>query len=90
MVPSVLVCIFSVAGARNYVKMGMNLLSAVCRATGHKKNFISKENVPCLNVTPSRSSMQHVRSRMFLGLPYPDPSVRGTDPAQDPSIINQK
>jgi hypothetical protein len=27
-------------------------------------------------------------SRMFLGLPDPDPLVRGTDP--DPSIINQK
>jgi hypothetical protein len=28
-----------------------------------------------------------IRTRMFLDLPHPDPSVRGTDP--DPSIIKQ-
>jgi hypothetical protein len=27
---------------------------------------------------------------MLLGLPDPDPLVRGTDPALDPSIIKQK
>jgi hypothetical protein len=26
-----------------------------------------------------------IRFRMFLGLPDPDPLVRGTDPAPDPS-----
>jgi hypothetical protein len=31
-----------------------------------------------------------LRIRMFLGLPDPDPLVRGTDPAPDPSIIKQK
>jgi hypothetical protein len=28
-----------------------------------------------------------IRIHMFLGLPYPDPSVRDTDPAPDPSVI---
>jgi hypothetical protein len=27
---------------------------------------------------------------MFLGLPDPDPLVRGTDPTPDPSIVKQK
>jgi hypothetical protein len=33
-----------------------------------------------------------IRIRMFLGLPDPDPLVRGTDPdpALDPSVIKQK
>ncbi len=30
-----------------------------------------------------------IRIRMYLGLPDPDPLVRGTDPALDPSIIKQ-
>jgi hypothetical protein len=30
------------------------------------------------------------RIRIFLGLLDPDPLVRGTDPAPDPSIIKQK
>jgi hypothetical protein len=30
-----------------------------------------------------------IRIRMFLGLPDPDPLVRGTDLAPDPSIIKQ-
>jgi hypothetical protein len=33
---------------------------------------------------------QCCRSGMFLGLPDPDPLVRGPDPALDPSIIKQK
>jgi hypothetical protein len=31
-----------------------------------------------------------IRSHMFLGLPDPDPLVRGMDPDPDPSIIMQK
>ncbi len=31
-----------------------------------------------------------IRIHMFLGLPYPDPLVRGMDPDPDPSIIKQK
>ncbi len=31
-----------------------------------------------------------IRIRKFFGLPDPDPSVRGTDPNPDPSIIKQK
>jgi hypothetical protein len=30
------------------------------------------------------------RIRMILGLPDPDPLVRGTDPDLDPSIIKKK
>ncbi len=31
-----------------------------------------------------------IRIHMFLGLPDPDPLVKGMDPAPDPSIIMQK
>jgi hypothetical protein len=31
-----------------------------------------------------------IRIRMFLGLPDPDPLVRGTEPDPDPSINKQK
>jgi hypothetical protein len=31
-----------------------------------------------------------IRIHMFLGLPDPDPLVRGMDPAPDPYIIMQK
>jgi hypothetical protein len=38
---------------------------------------------------PGRISQEAVL-RMFLGLQDPNPLVRGTDLAPDPSIINQK
>ncbi len=31
-----------------------------------------------------------IRIHMFLGLPDPDPLVRGMDPDPDPSVIKQK
>ncbi len=38
--------------------------------------------------TPLVTVLQ-IRIRMILGLPAPDPLVRGTDSAPDPSIIMQ-
>jgi hypothetical protein len=34
--------------------------------------------------------LMRIRIHMFFGLLDPDPLVRGTDPAPDPSIIKQK
>ncbi len=36
------------------------------------------------------SMRKSIRIRTFLGLPDPDPLVRGMDPVPDPSIIEQK
>jgi hypothetical protein len=38
----------------------------------------------------SQLSVFRIRIYMFLGLPDPDPLVRGMDPAPDPSIIKKK
>jgi hypothetical protein len=39
---------------------------------------------------PPFQAVLRIRIYMFLGLPNPDPLVRGMDPDPDPSIILQK
>jgi hypothetical protein len=41
-------------------------------------------------LTQKLISVLRIRIHMFLGLPDPDPLVRGMDPDPDPSIITQK
>jgi hypothetical protein len=51
------------------------------------KKFGSGINIP----NPQHcESVLRIRIHMFLGLPDPDPLVRGMDPDPDPSIIMQK
>ncbi len=41
-------------------------------------------------ISLDESMRKSIRIRTFLGLPDPDPLVRGMDPVPDPSIIEQK
>jgi hypothetical protein len=52
-----------------------------CRSK--KESRIMMENL-------SSSSVLAIRIRMFLGLPNPDPLVRGMDPDQDLSLSSLK
>ncbi len=51
------------------------------------QGWVSEKN---LEKFLSYKSVLGIRLRMFLGLLDPDPLVRGTDPAPNPSIIKQK
>jgi hypothetical protein len=43
-----------------------------------------------INKSVFRIRIQIHRIHMFLGLPDPDPLVRGIDPTPDPSVIKQQ
>jgi hypothetical protein len=57
--------------------LGETLLKIIFSVVGRSKNA---QLIPVLRI----------RIHMFLGLPDPDPLVRGMDPDPDPSIIMQK
>ncbi len=53
-------------------------------------HLLVKLQAACRKQTKDLVLRIQIRSHMFLGLPDPDPLVRGTDPDPDPSTIKHK
>ena len=64
----------------------IGLTTPVCTEVG-EKIALSRRSVP-VREGVALLAVLGIRIRMFLGLSDPDPLVRGTDPAPDPSLFS--